>query len=136
MSCYRLSHCSGSMMTIPSHCGEPPCGRVKKTIQWLAETGEPYPTELRDELQPRINQLKSSQPAKRAQPPPPPQPTRWTERAAAKQPVQTLQVTTLQDPKGTQSTPQQVADRERQYMELPVYYCSSKPTDVGRQPAS
>ena len=90
----------------------------EETIQWLAETGEPYPTELRDELQPRINQLKSSQSAKRAQPPPPPQPTRWTERAAAKQPVQTLQVTTPQDPKGTQSTPQQVADRERQYMEL------------------
>ena len=24
------SHYSGSMMTIPSHCGEPPCGRMKK----------------------------------------------------------------------------------------------------------
>ena len=90
----------------------------EETIQWLAETGEPYPTELRDELQPRINQLKSSQHAKRAQPPPPPLPTRWTERTAAKQPVQTLQATTPPDPKGTQSTPQQVADRERQYMEL------------------
>ena len=90
----------------------------EETIQWLAETGEPYPIELRDELQPRINQLKSSQPAKRAQPPPPPQPTRWTERSAAKQPVQKLQADTPQDPKGTQSTPQQVADRERQYMEL------------------
>ena len=64
----------------------------EETIQWLAETGEPYPTELRDEIQPRINQLKSSQHAKRAQPPPPPLPTRWTERSAAKQPVQTLQV--------------------------------------------
>ena len=90
----------------------------EETIQWLAETGEPYPTELRDEIQPRINQLKPSQHAKRAQPPPPPLPTRWTERTAAKQPVQTLQATTPQDPKGTQSTPQQVADRERQYMEL------------------
>ena len=107
----------------------------EETIQWLAETGEPYPTDLRDELQPRINQLKSSQHAKCAQPPPPPLPTRWTERAAAKQPVQTLQATTPQDPKGTQSTPQQVADRERQYG-IAVYYCSSKPTDVGRQPAS
>ena len=107
----------------------------EETIQWLAETGEPYPTELRDEIQPRINQLKPSQHAKRAQPPPPPLPTRWTERTAAKQPVQTLQATTPPDPKGTQSTPQQVADRERQYMEL-QYYCSSKPTDVGRQPTS
>ena len=44
----------------------------EETIQWLAETGEPYPTELRDEIQPRINQLKPSQHAKRAQPPPPP----------------------------------------------------------------
>ena len=69
-------------------------------------------------FQPRINQLKPSQPAKRSQPPPPPLPTRWTERTAAKQPVQTLQEATPQDPKGTQNTPQQVADRERQYMEL------------------
>ena len=90
----------------------------EETIQWLAETGESYPHELRDEIQPRIDQLKPSQHAKRAQPPPPPLPTRWTERTAAKQPVQTLQATTPPDPKGTQSTPQQVADRERQYMEL------------------
>ena len=90
----------------------------EETIQWLAETGEPYPPELRDEIQPRIDQLKSSQHAKRTQPPPPPLPTRWTERSAAKQPVQKLQADTPQDPKGTQSTPQQVADRERQYMEL------------------
>ena len=89
-----------------------------ETIQWLAETGEPYPQELRDELQPRIDQLKSSQHAKRALPPPPPVPTRWTERSAAKQPVQKMQADAPQDPKCTQSTPQQVADRERQYMEL------------------
>ena len=90
----------------------------EETIQWLAETGESYPPELRDEIQPRINQLKPSQHAKRSQPPPPPLPTRWTERTAAKQPVQALQEATPQDPKGTQNTPQQVADRERQYMEL------------------
>ena len=78
----------------------------EETIQWLAETGESYPHELRDEIQPRIDQLKPSQHAKRAQPPPPPLPTRWTERTAAKQPVQTLQATTPPDPKGTQSTPQ------------------------------
>ena len=90
----------------------------EETIQWLAETGEPYPPELRDEIQLRIDQLKSSQHAKRAQPLPPPLPTRWTERSAAKQPVQKPQADTPQDPKGTQSTPQQVADRERQYMEL------------------
>ena len=90
----------------------------EETIQWLAETGESYPPELRDEIQPRINQLKPSQHAKRSQPPPPPLPTRWTERTAAKQPAQTLQAATPQDPKGTQSSPQQVADRERQYMEL------------------
>ena len=88
------------------------------TIQWLAETGESYPPELRDEIQPRLNQLKPSQHAKRSQPPPPPKPTRWTERTAAKQPVQALQEAAPQDPKDTQNTPQQVADRERQYMEL------------------
>ena len=88
------------------------------TIQWLAETGESYPPELRDEIQPRLNQLKPSQHAKRSQPPPPPKPTRWTERTAAKQPGQALQEAAPQDPKGTQNTPQQVADRERQYMEL------------------
>ena len=53
----------------------------EETIQWLAETGEPYPQELRDELQPRIDQLKPSQHAKRALPPPPPVPTRWAERS-------------------------------------------------------
>ena len=88
------------------------------TIQWLAETGESYSPELRDEIQPRLNQLKPSQHAKRSQPPPPPKPTRWTERTAAKQPGQALQEAAPQDPKGTQNTPQQVADRERQYMEL------------------
>ena len=70
-----------------------------ETIQWLAETGEPYPPELRDEIQPRIDQLKSSQHGKRAQPPPPPLPTRWTERSAAKQQVQKLQADTPQDPR-------------------------------------
>ena len=30
-------------------------------IQWLAETGESYPPELRDEIQPRLDQLKPSQ---------------------------------------------------------------------------
>ena len=62
----------------------------EETIQWLAETGETYPQELRDELQPRIDQLKPSQHAKRALPPPPPVPTRWAERSIAKQPAQTV----------------------------------------------
>ena len=78
----------------------------EETIQWLSETGATYPLELREEIQPRLDQLKSSQPAKRAQPPTPPPPTRWTERSAAKQQAQTLQATTQQDPKGTQHTPQ------------------------------
>ena len=89
-----------------------------ETVQWLAETGEPYPPELRDELQPRIDQLKSSQHLKRTQPPPPPQPTRWTERSTAKQHVQPEPTDTPHDPRGPQSTPQQIAERERQYMEL------------------
>ena len=30
------------------------------TIQWLADTGEAYPPELRDEIQPRLNKMRSS----------------------------------------------------------------------------
>ena len=97
----------------------------EQTIQWLDETGELYPPELRDEIQPRLNQLKPSQPAKRPQPPAPPKPTRWTERTAEKQSVQAPQEATLQDPKGTQNTPQQVADRERQYMELQYIFAQA-----------
>ena len=108
-----------------------------ETIQWLAETGEPYPQELRDELQPRIDQLKSSQHAKRALPPPPPLPTRWTERSAAKQPVQKMQADAPQDPKCTQSTPQQVADRERQHMELQsIIHQANQQTLADSRPAA
>ena len=106
-----------------------------ETIQWLAETGESYPQELRDEIQPRIAQLKPPQHAKRTQPPPPPLPTRWTERSAAKQPVQTLQTATPPDPKSTQSTPQQVADRERQYMELQSIIAQANQRTLASRPA-
>ena len=106
------------------------------TIQWLAETGESYPPELRDEIQPCLNQLKHSQPAKRSQPPTPPKPTRWTERTEEKQSVQALQEAAPQDPKGTQNTPQQVADRERQYMELQYIFAqASQRTLADSRPA-
>ena len=95
------------------------------TIQWLAETGESYPPELRDEIQPRLDQLKPSQPAKRSQPPTPPKPNRWTERPEEKQSGQAPQEAAPQDPKGTQNTPQQVADRERQYMELQYIFAKA-----------
>ena len=52
----------------------------ERTIQWLSETGEAYPPELRNEIQPRLDKLKPSQPAKKLQPPQPPKPTRWQER--------------------------------------------------------
>ena len=80
---------------------------------------------MRDEIQPRLNQLKPSQHAKRSQPPPPPKPTRWTERTVEKQSAQALQEAAPQDPKGTQNTPQQVADRERQYMELQYIFAQA-----------
>ena len=95
------------------------------TIQWLAETGESYPPELRDEIQPRLDQLKPSQPARRPQPPTPPKPNRWMERPAEKQTVQTPQEPVPQEPKGSQNTPQQVADRERQYMELQAIFAKA-----------
>ena len=60
------------------------------TIQWLSETGESYPPELRDEIQPRLDQLKPSQPAKRSQPPTPPKPNRWMERPKRNRPCKHL----------------------------------------------
>ena len=90
----------------------------EETIQWLFETGETYPLELREEIQPRLDQLKSSQPMRRAQPPTPPPPTRWGERSAPRQQAQPPQATTQPEPKDTKPTPQQVADRDLQYMEL------------------
>ena len=42
-----------------------------------------------------------------------------------KQSVQALQEAAPQDPKGTQNTPQQVADRERQYMELQYIFAQA-----------
>ena len=91
------------------------------TIQWLAETGEPYPPELRDEIQPRLDQLKSPQPARQKQPPQPPRPTRWQERAARPQEKPTTQASqgsTSQDPQASNPSPQEQAEHEKQYMEL------------------
>ena len=96
------------------------------TIQWLSETGEAYPPELRNEIQPRLDKLKPSQPAKKLQPPTPPKPTRWQERPQEKQIMQAPQEPTPQDPKGTQTSPQQVADHERQYMELQAAFAQMR----------
>ena len=96
------------------------------TIQWLSETGEAYPPELRNEIQPRLDKLKPSQPAKRLQPPTPPKPNRWQERPQEKQTMQAPQEPTPQDPKGTQTNPQQVADHERQYMELQAAFAQMR----------
>ena len=90
----------------------------EETVQWLAETGEPYPSELRDEIQPRIDQLKSSQHAKRGTASASADTNQVDGAIRSKAARQKLQADTPQDPKGTQSTPQQVADRERQCMEL------------------
>ena len=90
----------------------------EQTIQWLSDTGEAYPLELRDEIQPRLDKLKPSQPAKKVQPPTPPKPSRWQEKPKEKQFMPTPQEPTPPDPKETQPSPQQVADSEKQYMEL------------------
>ena len=81
-----------------------------RTIQWLAATGEAYPPELRNEIQPRLGEIKLSRPAKRLQPPPPPKATRWQEKSKEK-----LSAQASQEP-AAQPSPQQLADHERQYM--------------------
>ena len=48
----------------------------QQTVEYLASTGEWYPSELRSELQPRIEALKDRQ-QPRKQPPDPPRPSRW-----------------------------------------------------------
>ena len=97
------------------------------TIQWLAETGEPYPPELRDVIQPRLDQLKSPQPARQKQPPQPPRPTRWQERAERPQEKPTTQASqgsTSQDPPASNPSPQEQAEHEKQYMELQAVVAS------------
>ena len=98
----------------------------EQTIQWLSETGEAYPLELRDEIQPRLDKLKPSQPAKKLQPPTPPKPSRWQEKPKEKQIMPTPQEPTPPDPKETQPSPQQVADSERQYMELQATFAQMR----------
>ena len=95
------------------------------TIQWLAETGEAYPPELRDEIQPRIDQLKSPQPARQKQPPQPPRPTRWQERPERRQEKPTTQASQgSQDPQVSNPSPQEQAEHEKQYMELQAVVAS------------
>ena len=97
------------------------------TIQWLAETGEAYPPELRDVIQPRLDQLKSPQPARQKQPPQPPRPTRWQERAERPQEKPTTQASqgsTSQDPQASNPSPQEQAEHEKQYMELQAVVAS------------
>ena len=124
----------------PGACGGPcfcvvfaflawPCTGSPKvpsgTIQWLAETGEAYPPELRDEIQPRLDQLKSPQPARQKQPPQPPRPTRWQERPERRQERPTTQASQgSQDPQVSNPSPQEQAEHEKQHMELQAVVAS------------
>ena len=97
------------------------------TIQWLADTGEAYPPELRDEIQPRLNKMRPPQPARPKQPPQPPRPTRWQERSERpkeKADTQASQGSTSQDPQASKPSPQQLAEHEKQYMELQAVVAS------------
>ena len=97
------------------------------TIQWIADTGEPYPPELRDEIQPRLDKLRPPQTAKPKQPPQPPKPTRWQERAdrpKAKAEMPASQRSALQDPQAPTPSPQQLAEQDKQYMELQAVIAS------------
>ena len=88
------------------------------TIQWLADTGEAYPQELRDEIQPRLHKMRPPPPAKAMQPPQPPKPSRWQERSQQKSDTQASQGSTSQDPQVSQPSPHQLAEHEKRYMEL------------------
>ena len=97
------------------------------TIQWLADTGDAYPPELRDEIQPHLNKMRSPQPARPKQPPQPPRPTRWQERSKRpkeKADTQASQGSTSQDPQASKPSPQQLAEHEKQYMELQALVAS------------
>ena len=97
------------------------------TIQWLADTGEAYPPELRDEIQPRLDKMRPPQPARPKQPPQPPRPTRWQERAERpkeKADTQASQGSTSQDPQASKLSPQQLAEHEKRYMELQAIVAS------------
>ena len=74
------------------------------------------PPELRDQIQPRLDRLKP--PARPMQPPQPPKPTRWRELHKEKSDTQASQASASQDPRVSQPKPQQLADTEKQYMEL------------------
>ena len=84
------------------------------TIQWLADTGEAYPQELRDVIQPRLQKMRPPPPAKAMQPPQPPKPSRWQQKSD----TQASQSSTSQDPKVSQPSPHQLAEHEKRYMEL------------------
>ena len=97
------------------------------TIQWLADTGEAYPPELRDEIQPRLDKMRPPQPARPKQPPQPPRPTRWQERSERpkeKADTQASQGSTSQDPQASKPSPQQLAEHEKRYMELQAMVAS------------
>ena len=91
----------------------------QQTIEYLASTGEWYPSELRSEIQPRIEACKDRQ-QPRKQPPDPPKPTRW--QAVAHPATQGVSPSTAateppnQTPKESQKSPRQEAQKDQQYL--------------------
>ena len=50
--------------------------------------------------------------------------------------MQAPQELTPQDPKGTQTTPQQLADHERQYMELQAAFAQMRQRTIAEKPTN
>ena len=131
-------------MTKPSRCGGQPCGCM--SIQYSGYLRQERRIHLNCEMRFShvLTKLKPSQPAKKLQPPTPPKPTRWQERPQEKQIMQAPQEPSPQDPKGSQTSPQHVADHERQYMELQAAFArmrqrtiaDSRPTNSTQSQAS
>ena len=93
----------------------------QQTVEYLASTGEWYPSELRSELQPRIEACKDRQ-QPRKQPPDPPKPSRW--QAVTHPATQGASPSTgaaelpNQTPKESQKSPRQEAQKDQQYLLL------------------
>ena len=99
-----------------SHCTRKHYGCILAQFSGFSDTGEAYPPELRNEIQPRLDKLKP--PARPMQPPQPPKPTRWRELPKEKSNMQASQGSASQDPQASQPLPQQLAEHEKRYMEL------------------
>jgi hypothetical protein len=93
----------------------------ENTIRWLSDTGEAYPSELYDEIFPRLQRLQNNTQTTPKGGTQVPKSGRWQERAPRNTDAQALPAPTPQEPQTSQPsqpTPSQLSDDERRYMAL------------------